>query len=77
MKTIKSEAITQAVADLCIEANCRLPEDIQGAIENCCGLEPFDIAKTVLGKIQENYRIADAARCLSARIPALPVYSSK
>lgn len=61
MKTIKSEAITQAVADLCIEANCRLPEDIKGAIENCCGMEPFDIAKTVLGKIQENYRIADAA----------------
>lgn len=59
MKTIKSEAITKAVRDLCIEANCHLPADIKGAIATCKACEPFAIAKTVLDKIEENYQIAD------------------
>lgn len=60
MKVISSEEITRVVAELCIEANCHLPADIQDAITGCRACEPFDIAKTVLGKIEENYKIADA-----------------
>lgn len=60
MKVIESKEITRVVAELCVEANCFLPEDIKGAIEKCRGCEPFDIAKTVLGKIQQNYEIAAA-----------------
>lgn len=59
MKTINSEAITKAVAELCIEANCHLPQDIRDAIGACRSCEPFDIAKNILDKIEENYRIAD------------------
>ncbi|MGC2872026.1 fumarate hydratase [Ihubacter sp. mB4P-1] len=60
MKTINVEQITRVVRDLCIEANCHLPEDIKGAIAGCKACEPFDIAKNILEKIEENYGIADA-----------------
>ena len=60
MKTINVEQIIQVVRDLCIEANCHLPEDIKGAIAGCKACEPFDIAKNILEKIEENYGIADA-----------------
>lgn len=59
MRTIKSEEITRTVRDLCIEANCRLPEDIRCALAECRACEPFAIAETVLGKIEENYHIAE------------------
>ncbi len=59
MRTINSQDITRAVRDLCIEANCHLPADVKGAIEGCRACEPFEIARTVLGKIEENYHIAD------------------
>lgn len=60
MRTINSQDITRAVRDLCIEANCHLPEDVKGAIAGCKACEPFSIARTVLDKIEENYGIADA-----------------
>ena len=59
MRTIESAAITKAIRDLCIEANCHLPADIKEAIGTCKACEPFAIAKTVLDKIEENYQIAD------------------
>lgn len=59
MREIKAEQITQTVRDLCIEANCHLPEDIRGAIADCKACESFDIAKNILDKIEENYQIAD------------------
>lgn len=60
MKEIKAQQITDVIRDLCIDANCHLPEDIKDAIVNCHGCEPFPIAQTVLGKIEENFQIADA-----------------
>ena len=59
MKEIKAEQITQVVRDLCIEANCHLPKDVQEAITTCKACEPFHIAQTILGKIEENFNIAD------------------
>ncbi len=59
MKEIRAEQITQVVRDLCIEANCHLPGDIKTAISQCRACEPFPIAQTVLGKIEENFTIAD------------------
>lgn len=59
MRTIFSQDITRTVRDLCIEANCHLPADVKGAIEGCRACEPFEIAQAVLGKIEENYHIAD------------------
>ncbi|MBQ2270944.1 MAG: fumarate hydratase [Firmicutes bacterium] len=59
MKEIKAEQIAQVVRDLCIEANCHLPKDVQEAITTCKACEPFPIAQTILGKIEENFNIAD------------------
>ncbi|MFR8235999.1 MAG: fumarate hydratase [Anaerovoracaceae bacterium] len=58
MREIKATEITSAVRDLCIEANCALPEDVRKAIEESRSREAFDIACSVLEKIEENYRIA-------------------
>ena len=59
MREIKSKQITQVVRDLCIEANCHLPEDIKERIEVCKCAENFPIAQTILDKIIENFNIAD------------------
>lgn len=58
MRTIKADLITKTVRDLCIDANYNLPDDVKDAIEKQCEKEPFDIAKSVLEQIKENYCIA-------------------
>jgi len=61
MKIIKSEAITKAVKELCIEASFVLPMDVRGKIETL--LAETDSKCTeymVLQKICEN---ADYAKC--------------
>ena len=59
MREIKATDITKIVRDLCIDANCHLPGDVKEAITTCRACEPFPIAQTVLGKIEENFQIAD------------------
>lgn len=59
MKEINAQEITQVVRELCIEANYHLPEDMKDAICRCREGEPFDIARNILEKIEENYKIAD------------------
>lgn len=60
MREISVSQITDVVERLCIEANTHLPDDIKCAIESCRACEDGEIAKGVLDKIMENYRIADA-----------------
>ena len=60
MREILASEITKVVRDLCIDANCHLPGDVKDAITSCRACEPFPIAQTVLGKIEENFQIADA-----------------
>ena len=59
MKVIKAETITRVVKELCVEANYHLPQDMKDAICKCKKEEPFGIAKNILEKIEENYKIAD------------------
>ena len=60
MREISVSQITDVVERLCIEANTHLPDDVKCAIETCRACEDGEIAKGVLDKIMENYRIADA-----------------
>ena len=60
MREISVSQITDVVERLCIEANTHLPDDIKCAIETCRACEDGEIAKGVLDKIMENYRIADS-----------------
>lgn len=59
MRTIHASLLTDTIASLCVEANCRLPEDMRRSIENARNEEKWDTARGTLDKIIENYNIAD------------------
>ncbi len=59
MREIDSKLITDAVARMCIEANRNLPGDVRRCIECAKSCEPWPIAQDILGKIIENYKIAE------------------
>lgn len=58
MRIIKVSEITEAIRKLCIDANYVLPSDISNELEQKKRLEPWPLAKDVLGDIQENIRIS-------------------
>ena len=59
MRTIHASLLTDTIASLCVEANCRLPEDMRRSIENARNEEKWDTARGILDRIIENYNIAD------------------
>ena len=59
MRQIKAQQITDAVARLCVEANCHLPADMKRRIEESHKDEKWAQAKEILERIIENYHIAD------------------
>ncbi len=61
MREVLSERITQVVKRLCIEANYYLPCDMKARIEESLCRETWPIAREILERIVENYRIADHA----------------
>ena len=58
MREIYVDKITEAVRDMCIEANYRLSEDIRLALEDGLKNEENPVAKSVLGDILKNAEIA-------------------
>ncbi|MGM9601100.1 MAG: fumarate hydratase [Faecousia sp.] len=58
MRTITANEITTAVAELCVQANLRLPSDVAAALEQAKQAEPWPLAKDTLGLLQENLTIA-------------------
>ncbi len=58
MRCVNADAITQTVKKLCIEANCYLSEDMKVCIEDFYAKEDWPQAKEILGRIIENYQIA-------------------
>ena len=59
MRTIDAIIITNTVKKLCIEANCYLSDDIKNCIASAEKAEPWPQAKEILGRIIENYEIAE------------------
>ena len=59
MRTIQANELTPIVKRMCIDANCRLPEDVKNRIEHCRTCEDWSIAGNMLDKIIENYKIAE------------------
>jgi len=59
MRNINAQQITDIVAKLCIEANCHLSADIKKRLNEMCNQESWPQAKEILGRIIENYSIAD------------------
>ena len=59
MREINGEAISQAVARLCMSANRNLPEDVRACITRSREQEPWEPARGILDRIVENYEIAE------------------
>lgn len=62
MREITCEQITEAVRNLCIEANCALPEDVKKALCAACRTEESPVGKGILGDIVENFTFAGERR---------------
>lgn len=58
MREIATKKITDAVAQLCIEANYYLPDDVTEALKKAKEKEVSPVGKAVLDEIFENLRIA-------------------
>lgn len=58
MREIKAEAVTEAVAALCVQANNRLPPDVQAALEKAQKTEPWPLARETLGLLRRNLDLA-------------------
>lgn len=59
MREINASIISETVKKLCIEANCHLTDDVKECIRTCRNEECWQGAKEILGRIIENYEIAD------------------
>lgn len=59
MRTLDATLLTDAVAKLAIEANCKLPNDVRRAIEDARADEKWETAKVILDNIIKNYNIAE------------------
>lgn len=59
MREISTDILTEKIAELAVEANCRLPGDVKARIEEARANEPWPTAQGILDKIIENYGIAD------------------
>ena len=64
MREIESAEITNAVRELCIEANTRLPEDHLSALRRALEEEESSLGREVIGELLENARVA-RERCVA------------
>ena len=60
MREINAKIITEAVRKMCIDANCHLGSDIKNSIKASYEKEDWQAAREILGRIIENYEIADS-----------------
>ncbi len=58
MKEISVQEITDAVAELCIQANKILPPNLEKKIAECAKLEQSPVARAVFDDLQENIKVA-------------------
>ena len=58
MREIQADAVTQAVRDLCIEANTCLPEDHLSALRRALEREESPLGREVIEKLLENAEVA-------------------
>jgi fumarate hydratase subunit alpha len=64
LREIKAETVTEAVRDLCIEANTRLPEDHLVALRRALDEEESPLGREVLERLLENAEVA-RERCVA------------
>jgi fumarate hydratase subunit alpha len=62
MRDLHVSQISDAVRDLCIEANCVLTDDLKAAICQSCQQEQSPVGQSILGDLIENYTFAAEKR---------------
>ena len=62
MREIPYSEIVNTVRELCIEANCALPEDVQKTLCAACQTEQSPVGQGILGDIVENFTYAGERR---------------
>lgn len=60
MREVSTGKVVEAVARLCIEANCRLGEDVRRGLEQAQGREESPLGRDILEKILENIELSAA-----------------
>lgn len=58
MREITYSAIAETVRALCIQANCRLPDDLKAALRAAREVEESPVGRAVLGDLEENFCFA-------------------
>jgi fumarate hydratase subunit alpha len=58
LREVGVDTVTEAVRNLCIEANTRLPEDHLAALRRALGEEESPLGREVIGELLENARVA-------------------
>ena len=58
MRQVKTAEISRAVAEMCIQANRELPEDVLAALKKARQAETSELAKDILGQLIANARLA-------------------
>ena len=59
MRELSAQRVTETVRRLCMDANCHLPQDMKNCIRAGMDLETWPGAREILGRIVENFEIAD------------------
>lgn len=62
MREITYSQIVDTVRNLCIEANCALPEDVKKTLCAACSAERSPVGQGILGDIVENFTFAGERR---------------
>ena len=58
VRTIQVTEVTEAVRDMCIEANHQLSPDMCRVFENACQTEKSPLGRQILGQLSDNLKIA-------------------
>ena len=58
MREIPVSQLTRLVARLCVEANTRLPQDLQACVRRARQTETAPLAQAILGDMEENFTFA-------------------
>ena len=58
IRELKAETITDAVRQLCLQANRTLPGDVKAAMDRAVEQEPWPLARQTLGLLEDNLRAA-------------------
>ena len=60
MREVTFQQLSDAVRELCIQANTVLPRDLRGAICRAMETERSGVGRAILGDLKENYEFAQA-----------------